>query len=404
MSPSKHYANYQTLAPPAASDATLAEGYERKKCEEFVYCHLFPYGTPSVLFSCRLCDGTNLCAVLKLTPTVSYCSIDISCAIFCSGIDNLVTRVVAQPPANAFVSKGTMKQREKVYPLEVNFCRSCSHLQLSYVVSPSVLFRNYVYVSGTSPLMVQHLKDYAMEAVCLAELRKEDFVFEFGSNDGTLLRHFKSLGFDNILGMDPAENIAEVATTSGVPTIPNFFSFESAKEVRNKYGPARLICANHCCAHIDDFYGIVQGVKELLAEDGIWIFEVGYLLHVVKDSLFDTIYHEHVDFHSVEPIRNFCLAQGLRLLSASTNSIQGGSLRCYVGWPETGPMIPGGETAVANLVQAEAAAGLHSESVFLRWVRPNVLQPSIIAVLFLSRNHCIDLSERLKLSIAHEMR
>lgn len=307
---------------------------------------------------------------------MSYYSIAISCAI----VRALITRVIAQPPANAFVSKGTLKQLEKVYPLDVNFCRSCSHLQLSYVVSPNVLFRNYVYVSGTSPLMVQHLKDYAMEAVRLVELRKEDFVFEFGSNDGTLLHHFKSLGFDNILGMDPAENIAEVATSSGVPTISKFFSFATAKEVRNNFGPARLICANHCCAHIDDFHGIVQGVKELLAEDGIWIFEVGYLLNVVKDSLFDTIYHEHVDFHSVDPIRNFCLAQGLRLLSASTNSIQGGSLRCFVGWAGTGPVIPGGETAVTDLVQAEAAAGLHSESVFLRWVRDQtILHLSLIA-------------------------
>jgi len=218
--------------------------------------------------------------------------------------------------------------------------------------------------------MVKHLEEYAKEAACLVDLRKEDFVFEFGSNDGTLLRHFKNLGFDNVLGMDPAKNIAEIATAAGLKTISNFFSFESAKEVRSNFGPAKLICANHCCAHIDDFHGIVRGVKELLAEDGIWIFEVGYLLSVLKDSLFDTIYHEHLDFHSVEPIRRFCHEQGLQLLSASAVSIQGGSLRCVVGWPGTSPAITGGSDAIANLVRAEAAAGLHGESVFLRWVCP----------------------------------
>jgi len=222
-------------------------------------------------------------------------------------------------------------------------------------------------VSGTSAVMVHHLKEYAQEAASLVNLQKEDFVFEFGSNDGTLLRHFKELGFNHVLGMDPAENIAELATAAGVTTIPDFFCFESAKDVRHRFGTARLICANHCCAHIDDFQGIVHGVKELLAKDGIWIFEVGYLLNVVQDSLFDTIYHEHVDFHSVEPIRRFCLAQGLELLSASAKCIQGGSLRCYVGWPGTSPTISGGLDSVSDLVRAEARAGLHSESVFLRW-------------------------------------
>ena len=101
--------------------------------------------------------------------------------------------------------KERITQDEKVFPLELNFCRICSHLQLSYVVSPEVLFRDYVYVSGTSPIMVKHLEEYAKEAACLVDLRKEDFVFEFGSNDGTLLRHFKNLGFDNVLGMDPAK-------------------------------------------------------------------------------------------------------------------------------------------------------------------------------------------------------
>ena len=274
-----------------------------------------------------------------------------------------------QPPANAFVTKERLAEGAELYPLELNFCKVCSHIQLSYVVSPDVLFRKYVYVSGTSPVMVQHLKEYAQEAASLIKLQKDDFIFEFGSNDGTLLSHFKELGFDNVLGMDPAVNIAVIATTAGITTIPDFFSLESAKDVRNRFGTARLICANHCCAHIDDFQGIVRGVKELLSKDGIWIFEVGYLFNVVKDSLFDTIYHEHVDFHSVEPMRRFCLAQGLELLSASANCIQGGSLRCFVGWPGTSPTIRGGLDSVSDLVRKEALAGLHSETVFLRWVR-----------------------------------
>ena len=229
-----------------------------------------------------------------------------------------------------------------------------------------ILFRNYVYVSGTSPVMVQHLKDYAESAIELCGIKKGDFVFEFGSNDGTLLGHFKDLGM-NILGMDPAKNIADVATANGLETIAEFFGAETAKEVRTKRGAARLICANHCCAHIDDFHGVVQGVKNLLAPDGVWIFEVGYLLEVYTQSLFDTIYHEHVDFHSVEPIIRFCDNNGLKLINASSNSIQGGSLRCFVGWADTHPIIPGGDDNIAELVRREVAVGLHSEQTFKRW-------------------------------------
>ena len=216
--------------------------------------------------------------------------------------------------------------------------------------------------------MVQHLKEYAEQAIKLTGIRPEDFVFEFGSNDGTLLRHFKDAGITNVLGMDPAKNIADSASASGLHTIPDFFGPKTAKDVRKQYGQAKLVCANHCCAHIDDFHGVVAGVKELLAPDGIWIFEVGYLLTVFTHSLFDTIYHEHVDFHSVEPLRKFCADNGLKLLNATSNSIQGGSLRCYVGWPDTSPTITTGSQNVTNLIREEVAVGLHEESTFLRWV------------------------------------
>ena len=129
-----------------------------------------------------------------------------------------------------------------------------------------------------------------------------------------------------------------------------------------------------------------------MAPDGVWIFEVGYLLNVFTRSLFDTIYHEHVDFHSVEPIRKFCAANGLKLLNASSNPIQGGSLRCYVGWPETSPLIEAGSRNVADLIREEVAVGLHIEATFLRWVSLPSFQPksffgdiSIIAIFDINR-------------------
>ena len=317
--------------------------------------------------------------VLKLTPTVRFTTESPALLLRNSpSLTSLTILLSFQPPANAFVPKEQIVGNEEHYPLEMNFCTHCAHLQLSCVIAPEVLFRNYVYVSGTSPVMVQHLKDYAREAVEIVGLEKHDMVFEFGSNDGTLLQQFKDNGFVNVLGMDPARNIAEIASARGLQTIPDFFNPESAQKVRKLHGQARLICANHCCAHIDDLIGVVHGVKELLASDGIWIFEVGYLLKVLKDSLFDTIYHEHLDFHSLKPIQQFCETQDLRLLHASSNCIQGDSLRCFVGWKNSSPTVPGGTASISALIEEEAALGLHSEATFLRWVRHRILTLHVI--------------------------
>jgi len=250
--------------------------------------------------------------------------------------------------------------------LEVFFCQDCAHLQLLHVIDPEILFRHYVYVSGTSSVMRRHLSDYAqmVHSLCLA--KKQDLVVEFGSNDGTLLRFFKDLDY-RILGVDPAVNLAQSATSSGIETLPEFFNKETASSIVAKYGKAKIICANHCCAHIDDFLGVVDGVKILLEEGGVWIFEVGYLLDVYTKGLFDTIYHEHVDFHTVTPLIKCFKAQGLKVINVTRSSIQGGALRCFVGWESTAPVIKGGAESIQKLISAEVSIGLGTKETFLAW-------------------------------------
>jgi hypothetical protein len=141
--------------------------------------------------TCRLCRSRNLELVLSLTPT---------------------------PPANAFITAADLNENEERFPLDVFFCRDCGHVQLLDVVDPSILFKNYVYVSGTSPVFVNHFKNYAAEMIQKFKLGKEAFVVEIGSNDGTLLRFFKEAGM-GVLGIDPAQAIARSATMfSRTPT------------------------------------------------------------------------------------------------------------------------------------------------------------------------------------------
>jgi SAM-dependent methyltransferase len=263
--------------------------------------------------------------------------------------------LTSTPPANAFVHKDLLEEKQDCYPLEFYRCDACGHLQLTEIVAPEVLFRHYVYVSSTSPVMVNHLQATAEAVIRHAQLKSDDLVVEFGSNDGTLLHFFKNRGM-KVLGIDPARNIAEVATNSGVETLPEFFAPEIARLIKASRGSARAICANNVCAHIDDLGSIFDAVQILLANDGLFVFEVGYLRDVVCNAYFDTIYHEHVDFHHVEPLVSFCLLHGLQLVHVERVNIQGGSIRCYVQH-NNGPYSI--DPSVDNYIDDEHAAGLH---------------------------------------------
>ena len=250
---------------------------------------------------CRLCDSPRLDLALSITPT---------------------------PPANALVPANRLDKHEVAYPLDVYVCRDCGHAQLLGVVDPTVLFSQYLYVSGTSSEFVKHLRDYAADVVREQGLTAGSLVVEVGSNDGTFLRHFQELGM-HVLGIDPAANIAAEANAAGVPTMNAFFTRDLAARLRAEHGPASLVVANNVFAHIDDLHGVFEGVRALLAPDGIVAFEVGYFVDVASGTLFDTIYHEHLSYHTVRPLIPFLARHGLELFDVRRNASQGGSIRGF---------------------------------------------------------------------------
>lgn len=288
--------------------------------------------------TCRLCGSRDLACVLKLVPT---------------------------PPANAFVPKSQLSVEQPRIPLDVWFCRDCTHVQLLDIVDPEYLFGNYVYVSGTSPVFVAHFQSYADVMRRRLGLKDGDLVVDIGSNDGTLLRCFQS-GGQRVLGIDPARDIARRATEAGIETLPTFFTPGLAKKISAERGKARLITANNVFAHVDDLAGIVEGVRQLLAPDGLFTFEVSYLADVYEKTLFDTIYHEHVDYHSVKPLIGFFERNGMELVDAERIESHGGSLRGFA-------QVAGGShkvsPGVAALVAQEAAIGLDREETLLDYGR-----------------------------------
>ena len=152
---------------------------------------------------------------------------------------------------------------------------------------------------------------------------------DIGSNDGTLLKFFKEIGY-SVLGIDPAKEIAKKASLDGIETINDFFNLKTSEYIKEKYGNASLITANNVFAHCDDLSGITDAVSNLLNKNGIFVFEVSYLVDVYQKTLFDTIYHEHLSYHSVEPLISFFERKNMTLIDVVKIDTHGGSIRCIV--------------------------------------------------------------------------
>jgi SAM-dependent methyltransferase len=251
---------------------------------------------------CRLCGGRHLTCILALPPT---------------------------PPANAFVSAEKSGDEQTCFPLDVFFCEDCAHLQLVEVVNPEILFRDYIYVSGTSPSFVKHFQAYAEDCIARFTPPVSGLAIDIGSNDGSLLQFFKAAGM-TVLGIDPARKIAAEATARGLETWPQFLDAKVVARILDERGPASIVTANNVFAHVDDLIGLTECIRDLLAPDGIFIFEVSYAADVHANVLFDTIYHEHLDYHTVAPLVPFFAARGLELFAARRVNTHGGSLRGYV--------------------------------------------------------------------------
>ncbi len=284
--------------------------------------------------SCRLCGGKKLELVVPFVPT---------------------------PIADAFVSKDQLQERQPVYSLDLYFCSDCGSVQLREVVNPRLLFgSNYTYMSGASAGMVRHFSEYAEMVQKEIPLPPNSLIVEIGSNDGVLLKMFKDKGH-RVLGIDPAEKVAKVATDRGIETLPEFFSIELARRIKKKYGAAAVVIANNVFAHADDMAGMVNGVRELLSPDGLFVFEASYVVDVVDRMLLGALFHEHLCHHAVKPLQTFFKNHGLELVHVERVTIQGGSIIGFV-------QMKGGKkkvsTSVTRLIEKERARGFDRPAVY----------------------------------------
>lgn len=283
--------------------------------------------------NCRLCNSKNLELVLPLKPSAL---------------------------ADSYIPAEKLAEKQPLYSLDTWLCLDCGHVQLLEVVDPRIMFSHYLYVTSVSLGLLEHFRKYAQEVVATLQPAKGALAMDIGSNEGALLKNFQSHGL-RVLGVDAAQNIAALANAAGVETIADFFTADLARKIRQSHGPATIVTANNVFAHSDVLGDMTDGIRELLAEDGVFVFEVVYLLDLVQQLTFDTIYHEHLSHHSIKPFALFFQKHGMQLFHVERNRSKGGSIRGFA-------QLAGGprhvSPAVRELIELEESVGLDKPQIF----------------------------------------
>ena len=274
-------------------------------------------------FECRSCGNTKLKRVVSL----GY-----------------------QPLANNLLNKKS--EKSELFPLELNYCSTCHNCQLSVAVDPKKMFSNYLYTSSTSKSFRDHFISAAKKYVKELKLKpKTSYIIDIGSNDGVALKPFKELGFKNILGIEPAKNLAKLANKNKIKTFNSFLDKKNIKKIKKN---ADLILASNVFAHSDSLKEMAECMIELLSKNGTIIIEVQYLMNTLKDLTFDNIYHEHYNYWSLTSLTNFFKQFKVKIFKVEKINTHGGSIRVYLKKNEKIKI----EKSVKELIKEEEKFGI----------------------------------------------
>jgi SAM-dependent methyltransferase len=281
--------------------------------------------------NCRGCNNTNLKPVISL------------------GLSPLANNLL-----------DSLDNQDNLYPLEMVYCPECHNCQLSCVVPAGEMFDHYLYVSSTAKSFRDHFEQAAEKYIKEFNLNSDSLVIDIGSNDGIALKPLKERGIQ-VLGFEPAKNIAEIALNNGIPTVNEYFTKESIRNIVNKVD---IATASNVFAHADGLEEIAHAVFAALKQNGTFIVEVQYLLDTIKDLTFDNIYHEHVNYWSVTSINNFFNRLGYSVSKVEHVNTHGGSIRVYI--KNKGSEI---NSSVYEFIQNEKEFGLTDYNTYLEFAK-----------------------------------
>jgi SAM-dependent methyltransferase len=255
--------------------------------------------------------------------------------------------------ANQFLRADQINGKEPRYPLRVGFCHGCGHVQLTESVPPEEMFDNYLYISSASDTLKNHLWDLSDLLVQRYALGAQDLVIDIGCNDGTLLRGFQRHGV-RLLGVDPAKNLTAFTAGAGIERCAQLFTAANAAAIAARWGQASLITATNTFPHIQQLDDFVEGIKIALKPGGVLVIEMHYLLDLIEQVAFDTVYHEHVSYWALGPMQKLFQGHGMNVVDAERVPLHHGQLRVHVQRQGEGAVQRG----VKRVLAAEKKAGL----------------------------------------------
>ena len=263
-----------------------------------------------------------------------------------------------QPLANNLLEN--INDKTKVYPLELNVCEECFNCQLSVAINSDEMFSNYLYQSSTTQSFREHFTIAAKKYIKEFELKKDSYIIDVGSNDGIGLKPFFDLGFENIQGIEPAKNLAELANKNGINTFHGYLDDKAMNPIKNG---ADLLLASNVFAHADDLKSMAESMKQLIKPNGKIIIEVQYLLNTIRDLTFDNIYHEHTNYWSLLTLNSFFEKLELKIFKVEKINTHGGSIRVYVS-KDKEILV---DESVKTTLQEEEEFGLRDISTYIEF-------------------------------------
>jgi SAM-dependent methyltransferase len=266
--------------------------------------------------------------------------------------------------ANKFLAREELSRPEPTYPLKVGFCHTCHHVQLTEIVPPKAMFEDYLYISSASDTLKNHL--YALSDFVVERFRlgQQNLVIDIGCNDGTLLSGFRRHGV-RVLGVDPAANLAAIANEDGIDRYVGFFTAESAQQILTRWGPANAITATNTFPHIPALQDFVEGIKTVLAPGGVFVIEAHYLLDLLEQGAFDTIYHEHVSYWALGPMVYLFNCAGMEVIDVERIPLHHGQIRVFVQRKGEGVVKP----SIDKMLRMERSVRLDKFGTYLEFAQ-----------------------------------
>lgn len=278
---------------------------------------------------CRICNSEELEKILDLGET---------------------------PLANAFVGGNDLNKKESRFPLTVHYCKNCSLVQVPDVVHPKILFSDYYFLTSASSPSIDHFIKYSKDILNRFIKSQNDLVVDIGGNDGVLLNELKNKC--KVLNVEPAKNIAEISRKKGIETLNDFFTKKVTSKILKDYGKVKVVTANNIIAHTDTVKELFDGVADLIAEGGVFIFEAHWVRNLIEEGGFDQVYHEHLCYYSLHALSYLVESVGLKIFDVITVPMQGESLRVYV----SKNIKP--KTSVNEFLKREKKLGLNKLKTF----------------------------------------